>query len=157
MPDALRRAEEDFITSEARTYIKYLPHTRYRIDQIATYITPENRPNLADLQNNRPLRKGMALACIRSADGAAEVLDTSSFGDWCIEPSPDASADDQGVYTALAGTEPDQVPLSFAVFGEYIEPSPAPAPSRAMLAGHLAPTTPPRWTLPPPAPEPSPC
>ena len=138
LPDALRRAVEDFITSEARTYIKYLPHTRYRIDQITTYITPENRPYLADLQNNRPLRKGMALACIRSADGAAEVLDTSAFGDWCIEPSPDASADDQGVYTVLAGTGPDQVPLSFVVFGEYIEHSPAPTPGRAMPAGHLA-------------------
>ena len=138
LPDALRRAVEDFITSEARTYIKYLPHTRYRIDQITTYITPENRPYLADLQNNRPLRKGMALACIRSADGAAEVLDTSSFGDWCIEPAPDASADDHGVYTVLAGTGPDQVPLSFVVFGEYIEHSPAPAPSRAIPAGHLA-------------------
>ena len=140
VPDALRRAVEDFITSEARTYIKYLPHTRYRIDQITTYITPQNRPYLADLQNNRPLRKGMALACIRSADGAADVLDTSGFGDWCIEPAPDASADDHGVYTVLAGTGPDQVSLSFVVFGDYVEhgPTAAPTPYRAPPAQPVA-------------------
>ncbi len=137
VPDALRRAIEDFIASEARTYVNYHPNTRYRVDQITTYITPENRRYLADLgQLKRKIRNGVALTCIDSADGARQVLDTSGFGDWCIEPAPEASADDQGVYTVLAGSGPEQVPLSFVVFGEYIEREAGTA--KAPLASALA-------------------
>ena len=130
VPDALRRAIEDFIADDARAYVAYYPRTRYRIDQIACHITPENRRYLEELQALKPrIRNGIALACITGAHGAAEVIDASGFCDWHIAPAPEASADDKDVYTVLAGQGPEQFNLNFTIFGEYVEADADTAPA----------------------------
>ena len=130
VPDALRRAIEDFIADDARAYVAYYPRTRYRIDQIACHITPENRRWLEELQALKPrIRNGIALACITGAHGAAEVIDASGFCDWHIAPAPEASADDKDVYTVLAGQGPEQFNLNFTIFGEYVEADADTAPA----------------------------
>lgn len=122
VPDALRRAIEDFIADDARAYVAYYPRTRYRIDQIVSHITPENRRYLDELQALKPrIRNGIALACITGAHGAADAIDASGFCDWHIAPAPDGSADDRDVYTVLAGQGPEQFKLNFTIFGEYVE------------------------------------
>lgn len=122
VPHALEEALEKFLAAEVRDRVRRNPQCRFRVDQISTFASVENRLAIGDLPDlKRSIRNDIALSCLKRADSTGQALDISEFCDWHIVPAADASADDKSVYTVLAGSGPERVSLSFVIYGDWDE------------------------------------